>query len=434
MKLRTKSRLKLNTRLLPSSIGVLLILLFISPYRGWVVFLAGLGGAWLISFVWISLLARSLTFTRETRSGWTQVGDHLEERFSLINSGYIPAPWIEIVDHSTIPGHPPGWTAAVEAHRQRRWSRWVTSTRRGLFTLGPTTLLTGDPFGVYTLSLEYPTSTPFLVLPPVLSLPSIRVAPGGMSGTGHPRPNAPERTISASSVREYVPGDSQRWIHWRTTARRDALYVRLFDGTPAGDWWIVLDMDQNVQAGVGDDATEEHAIVLAASLADRGLQLKRAVGLVMQGHEMVWRPPQKGDIQRWEILRDLALANPGSRPLSELLTKIKPALSQHASLIVITSSTDNAWIESLLPLIQIGAVPTVILLDPVSFGGSADASETIDLLANIGVTHYTITPDVLNNAQTKHTLQQPWGWEILDSGRVVPTNTTPQPGTRRVLP
>jgi uncharacterized protein (DUF58 family) len=432
MEQKAGPRLKLNTWLLPILAGVLLVLQIVSPYRGWVVFLVGLGGMWLASYVWAQILARGLQFTRVMRFGWAQVGDQLEERFKLTNAGAVPALWVEVVDHSTVPGYLAGWTTEVEAKRVRRWSRSATCTRRGLFTLGPTTLLTGDPFGVYTVSLHYPASMPFLILPPVLSLPTIRVSPGGLSGEGRPRPNAPERTISASSVREYNPGDSRRWIHWRTTARKESLYVRLFDGTPAGDWWIVLDMDQSAQVGEGDDSTEEHGVVLAASLADRGLQMRRAVGLVMHGQDLVWLPPKGGDTQRWEILRDLALAAPGSRPLSKLLMRMRPKISQHASLIVITPATDNVWIEALVPLMKRGAVPTVLLLDPASFGGEGDASETADLLARLGVTHYIITPDVLNRSEARPAWPQTWGWEILDSGHVAPVSQ-PQDVAWRVL-
>ncbi len=420
MNRRAPFRLRLNTWLLPVLVGVLLVLQMISPYAGWVIFLVGLGGVWLIGLIWALLLARGLRFTREMRLGWAQVGDRLEERFALTNDAPLPALWVEIVDYSTVPGYLPGWTTEVAARRTRRWSGWAVCSRRGLFTLGPTTILTGDPFGIYTVSLHYPGSIPFLILPPVLSLPAIRVSPGARSGEGRPRLDARERTISAASVREYIPGDSMRWIHWRTSARHDALYVRLFDGTPAGDWWILLDVEQRVQVGEGDDATEEHGVILAASLADRGLRTQRAVGLVMHGGELVWRPPQRGDTQRWEILRELALVAPGVRPLADLLMQLRPALGQEASLIVITPSLDTAWIEALVPLRRRGVALTVLLLDPVSFGGSGDVHGALELLSGLGVPSYVITPDLLNRSEVRPLWQEEWEWRILDTGRAIP--------------
>lgn len=417
---RSTSTLRLNTWLLPVLVGVLLALQIVRPYAGWIVFLVGLGGVWLIGFVWARLLARGLKFTREMRFGWAQVGDRLEERFTLTNDAPIPALWAEIVDDSTVPGYLPGWTTEVAARRTRHWSGWAICSRRGLFTLGPTTVLTGDPFGIYTVSLHYPGSMPFLVLPPVLSLPTIWVLPGKRSGEGRPRLDACERTVSAASVREYAPGDSLRWVHWRTSARHDSLYVRLFDGTPAGDWWILLDMDGRVQVGEGDDATDEHGVILAASLADRGLRLQRAVGLVMHGQDLVWRPPQRGDVQRWEILRDLALVSPGARPLADLLVQLRPALGQEASLIVITPNVSSDWIEALVPLRKRGVALTVLVLDPVAFGGTGDVSEALDLLSSLGAVSYAITPDLLNRSKVQHVWQEQWEWQVLNTGRAIP--------------
>jgi uncharacterized protein (DUF58 family) len=221
-------------------------------------------------------------------------------------------------------------------------------------------------------------------------------------------------------VREYLPGDSLRWIHWRTSARYDSLFVRLFDGTPAGDWWIFLDMDRSVQVGEGQDATEEHGVILAASLADQGLRLGQAVGLVAHGEQLVWLAPRVGEGQRWEILHSLALVSLGSCPLSELLARTRPALGQYGSLVIITPAVDNAWIEALVPLLRRGAIPTVLLLDPVSFGGAGDVREMAALLSDLGVAHYIVTRALLDRPEARPGQQGRREWRVLGTGRVVP--------------
>ena len=291
-----KAEIALNTWGLPALVGLLLVLQLTVPYRGWVILLVGLGGAWLIAYAWARWLGSSLSLTREMRYGWAQVGDRLEERFTLVNDSPIPAIWVEVVDHSTLPDSRGSRGTGVDGASETRWRVDAVCTRRGLFTIGPTDLLTGDPFGVYSVSLQYPASLPFIVMPPVLSLPDIQVSPGGRAGEGRPRQTASERTASAAGVRKYIPGDGLRSIHWRTSARRESLFVRLLDGTPAGDWWIFLDMDQRVHVGQGQDSTMEHGVILAASLADRGLRARRAVGLVVQGQEWVWMPPRGGEL------------------------------------------------------------------------------------------------------------------------------------------
>ncbi len=411
-----ESRLRLNTWLLPVLVVLLLTAQLLAPYKGWLILLIGLAGALLIGFLWAWSLKRKLHLTREIRYGWAQVGDRLVERFTLTNGGHFPALWVEVVDHSTIPGYQRGWATGVGANSAIRRHHDAICTHRGLFTLGPTSLLTSDPFGIFTVRIHYPAALPFMVLPPIVSLPAIQVASGGRAGEGHPRPNAPDRTVSASSVREYVPGDSMRWVHWPTSARQSSPFVRLFDGTPASDWWIFLDLERRVQVGEGQDSTEEHGVILAASLADRGLRLRRAVGLAVHGRELVWLLPQGGDNHRLEILRALALVSPGAYPLAELLMRTRFSLGQHASLIIVTPAVESSWVEALIPLLRRGVVPTVLLLDPASFGGTGDARETALALTDLKVTHYIIGRDLLVLPE----LQPRQEWRVIGTGRAMP--------------
>jgi len=409
-----------NTRLLPILFGLVLIADLTTPYRGWRVLLVGLGGAWLISYLWVRSLVQYLTLVRERRFGWAQVGDRLVERFTLTNDGWAPALWAEVLDASTLPDYKISRGVGVAAQDAIRWHTEAVCTRRGLYTLGPTHVRTGDPFGIYAVSIRYPSSTPLLVLPPIVPLPEIEVAPGGHTGEGRPIPHTLDRTVSASAVREYMPGDSRRWIHWRTSARRNELFVRLFDGTPSGDWWVLLDVDRRVQVGLGENATEEHGVILAASLADRGLRSQRSVGIVAHGEQLAWLPPREGEGQRWEILRALAMLSVGSYPLADLLERVRPALGRRASLIIITPSLDGTWVEALMPLVQRGAVPTVLLLDPISFGSVESPAGIQALLTDLGIAHYLITRDVLDRPEARPGKQGHWEWRVLGTGKAIP--------------
>ncbi len=416
------SKIKLNSPILPILTISAVFMQLIDPSRIWTTLFVGLGLTWLVSYLWVRTLARRLELKREMRFGWAHVGDRLEERFTLHNSGYVPALWIEVVDHSDIPGYQASRVTGVDGGSRNQWRTEGVCTQRGLFTLGPTSLECSDPFGLYKVILLDSASTSIMVMPPVIPLPAIEVAPGGYSGNAQPRTNAPERTVSAASVREYTPGDSLRWIHWRTSARRETPYVRIFDGTPAGDWWIFLDLDQNVQAGESWDSTQENSIILAASLADKGLKKGGAVGLVANGDPLVWLPPQAGDNQRWEILRSLALVDLGVHSLAELLVRNKAAIEQRSSLVIITPNLQPDWIEALLPLIWRGAVPTVLLLDPVTFDGQGDVIPISNTLADLSVARYTITRDMLDRPEARPGREGHWEWLISATGQAVPVS------------
>jgi uncharacterized protein (DUF58 family) len=413
--------MQLNSRLLPALVGLLLVLQLAFPYKGWVILLVGLASVWLVSYLWARSLLHRLDFTREMRYGWAQVGDRLEERFALINQGWAPGLWIEVEDHSTLPDYKVSAVRYVGSWSTMRWQSDGVCTRRGLFMLGPTTLRTGDPLGLYTVNLHYADSMALMVTPPIIPLPAIEISPGGRAGEGRrTRAHTLERTVSTAGVRDYIPGDSLRWIHWRSSAHRDALFVRLFDSTPTSDWWILLDLDQRAQVGQGWDSTEEHGIMLAASLASQGLQSGRAVGLLTFGEELVWLPPQGGDSQRLAILQALALVTPGTRPLSDLLhhSAARPTSGQQPSLVVITPAVDGHWIEALLPLLQRGVAPTILLLDPASFGATADVTRTLALLSDLGTARYIITRDLLDRPEARPGQQGHWEWRVFGSGHV----------------
>jgi uncharacterized protein (DUF58 family) len=407
--------LRLNSRLLPALILILLFLQITVPHRAWATLLVGLGGAWLIAYLWARSLRRGLTLTRERRFGLAQVGDAIEERFTIQNPGWAPALWYEVLDDSTLPGYRVSRASGVSARSSMQWLTEGVCERRGAYSLGPLRVRTGDPFGLYSVEVRYPTAASVLVLPPIVPLPDIDVAPGGRAGEGRPRRTALERTVNAATVRGYVPGDSLRWIHWPTSARRDEFFIRQFDNMPSGDWWIFLDLEAAVQAGSGQNSTEEHGVILAASLLDRGLRTGHPVGLVMHGESLVRLPPTG----QHDALRALAVARPGPVPLAHVLAHARPPLRELASLIIITPNVRGDWIESMLPLIWRGAVPTVLLLDPVSFGGQGDPAGVLSTLTGLRVARYLITRDVLDRPEAHPGQQGRWQWRISPRGRAV---------------
>jgi uncharacterized protein (DUF58 family) len=425
--------LRLNSRLLPLLVAGLLALQILAPYHGWRFLLVGAAGAWLVSFLWARTLARGLRLQREMRFGWAQVGDRLEERFTLDNRSPLPALWVEVRDHSSLPGYNVSRVTGVGAGSSTRWTTDGICGRRGLFHLGPTTIHTGDPLGIYSVILQHPARADLLVTPPIVPLPPVQVALGGRSGEGRPRPDAPERTVSAAAVRQYAPGDTLRWIHWRTSARRDHLFVRLFEGDPTGDWWIVLDVNDQASFGKGQDSTEEHSIILAASLADRGLRLGRPVGLIINGEGMEWLPPQSGEGQRWNILRSLAHAAPGQRSLGELLAGLRRSISKGASLVVITADTRSAWLEGLMPLLWRGAIPTVVLLDPDSFdtdlrehsitAAIPSAARLAALLSEQGIACNIIPRELLDRPEARPGQRGRWNFRVSPTGRAIIVET-----------
>ena len=130
-----KSTLRLNAKIFPIVAAIALVMEFVDPSRVWVILLIGIGGAWLVCWWWARGLARSLQFEREMRYGWAQVGDRLEERFTLTNPFTLPATWVTVHDHSTLVDHKASVATGVDGASTSQWRILTRCTRRGVYTL-----------------------------------------------------------------------------------------------------------------------------------------------------------------------------------------------------------------------------------------------------------------------------------------------------------
>jgi uncharacterized protein (DUF58 family) len=416
-----QARMRLKLRLLPILVGVLLVWQLISPSKIWMVLLVGLGGAWLTGYIWSRALYYSLYLHREMRFGWAQVGDHLQERFTLTDRGYMPGLWVEVIDHSSLPGISVDRVSSVGGGSSVQWVTERICEQRGVYNLGPTSVITGDLLGIYQVCIEYPHQAGLMVMPPIVPLPPIEIAPGGRAEEGRRlRHDAMEETVNASGVRDFRPGDALHHIHWPTTARRNELFVRQFESTPSSDWWVFLDLNEEVQAGAGWDSTEEHGVILSASLVDQGLKGGRSVGMVAYGDTLVWQPPQANPSQRLRIMRALTTVHAGPYSLAQLLTRSAPSFTRQASLIIITPDVSGNWLESLLPLVARGIAPTVVLFDPRTFGGEGNTAAISQMLARFKIQNYVFSKEVLDRPEARPGQRGQWEWKVLGTGRAVP--------------
>ena len=408
----------------PVAVAVLLVLLqLFSPNRAWVILLCGVGGMTLAAYLWARSLAYSVLVTRSLRYAWAQVGDLLEERFALHNRGKWPVLWAEVDDESNLPDYPLGRVAAAGGGLTSRWRASTVCKRRGLFTLGPWTVRMWEPFGLFCVTQRYEQTRSLLIVPPVMELPPVVLPRGVATGRAVARRPAVDVTLNISATRRYAPGDPLRRIHWPSSARHDVLISKTFDTEVSGDLWIVLDLDAGVQAGGGEESTEEYGVILAASLAERMLRQNRAVGLVAHGTRDAYLVPGRGEGQLYRLLRTLALVQAGeSSPLATVLTEMRAVLGRQTTVAVITPSGDPAWVEALSPLLRLGVAPTAILLDPASFGGQGNLSAVRGMLAGLGIPAHVIAQGYpFRHSPRTRREGGTWEFRTTATGRVIVT-------------
>ena len=374
---KSKTKLQLNTWLLPLLAGIFFIFYAFSGFRGWLIFIVGLAGAWLLALLWVASLRNSLRIERNLHFAWATVGDSVHEELKLINNSWLPAIWVEISDTSTALSTPVRLVSDIGPKSSRTRYLNHLCKQRGLYTLGPTRLRTSDPFGIYTLTIYDYHSDTILVTPPLLPMNKLHIAPAGWAGDQRRMRGVLERDISDAGVRDYQTGDSLRRIHWQASAHFDKLIVRNLEASTSGDWWIFVDLDARVQAGKGRDSTLELLIVLAASLAMRRLKENNRVGLALAGPDLIWLEPRADPAHRWRILRALAMAEAGNITLTDLVRVRPPA--QSATMIAITPSSDPGWIGAARRRRAGGQY--ALLVDPLEFGSTNNQSKVVSALA-----------------------------------------------------
>lgn len=359
-----------------------------------------LGGLLAISFAWSWISVRWISLSRKTRARRAQVGRSLDEAFIVRNRTILPKLWLEVRDHSTLPGHRA--SHVVPALGGRRNYRWYVETPclvRGEFQLGPVTLISGDPFGFFLTPRRLDATSRVIVYPATVPINQVHLPMGLLSGGAAQRQRAHHITTNAAGIRDYVPGDSFNRIHWPSTARKDRLLVKEFEIDPLVDIWLFVDfsstslVEEPTVQRVGRTgpviptsqaipaSTEEYGVVVAASLAKYFIESERSLGFVGYTPHREVHQPERGNRQLTRILQTLAVARSfSSYSLQQMLTLETPYLTRGTTLVIVTASLEQDWINEAQILSRRGIRPMCILVDPHSFGGNKPADETVALL------------------------------------------------------
>jgi uncharacterized protein (DUF58 family) len=354
------------------------------------------------SWLWTWLNVRQIEVRRTGPEQRAQIGQTISERIIVRNTGWLPKPWIEIRDHSTLPGHHASMAINLPAHERRSWRVRTPCTRRGRFTLGPLTVVASDPVGLFRRERQLTGSGTLLVYPRTVPLPNFTIPGGELSGESRVKTRTHAVTPNAAGIREYVPGDSFNRIHWPSTARTGRIMVKEFELDPSSEVWLVIDMEARVQAGEGEESTEEYAVTIAASIGRRLVEMNRSVGLIAAGetHEVVHT--DRGDRQLQKLLETLALIRAtGTASLAEVIAAESSRFGRNSTLVVITPSTEQSWVDALQHQIHRGVRAVAVVLEPATFGGSGDILPILGTLAIADIQTFLIKRgDDLNQALT----------------------------------
>lgn len=229
--------------------------------------MVGLAGAsaLLVAAVW--MLARpQLTARRDIHPGRVFEGSAAHGMLTVTNVGRRRSPSLVVTE--TVAGHSTSVPLPSLAGGHSCEARYpLPAARRGRYVIPAMAIGQSDPLRLLRRGHGCGDETVLYVYPRIHALSAVGIG-GPHDAEGPTSSIAPDRGGAFHSLREYVPGDDFRLIHWRSTARTGTLMTRCNVVPDEPRQLIVLDTSADPYTG----ELFEDAVRVAASLcvaADR---------------------------------------------------------------------------------------------------------------------------------------------------------------------
>lgn len=336
-----------------------------------------------LSFIHLQLNVPEINVIREM----TEVAyedEALNVKMKIRNKRNLDLYFFELIDR--FPGAPPGkedislFILRLKAKQDLAASYITDCYKRGLWKLGPISILSQDALGFFRIRKTAQSFSEVLVYPKLFRIFSFPpLASGSVSWMGVETAKISGDSHEFFGVREYQRGDAMSRIHWPSTARHNKLIVKQFERNAVQEVTIVLDLKKGHDIGNGKETTLEYAVKIAASITRFLLNEGAFVQIVAYGKETMMLPFGKGESHLYKILEYLAKVQADSDfSLSQALEEASFVTPHRSTLITIVLDND---IDSLTALVEfkIKEVKLIIIVLSTSTFGQIKEGEHLDV-------------------------------------------------------
>lgn len=328
----------------------------------------------IVARTWSRYALRRVTYDRQLQPRRAFIGETVDLLLTIENRKLLPIGWLRISDEwpedlALAKGADDlhtGGTAGQLALRNDFSLHWYERVRRryqircdarGYYRLGPARAISGDIFGMYQTECAFSTIHWLIVYPRILPIDELGLPPKDPFGSVKARQRIfedPSRTIG---VRDHHPEDEFRRIHWKASARKQELQVKVYEPTTSFTPVVFLNVatfDKYWQGTIPE--LLERCITVAASICHYAAEKRYVVGLVANGSiprsdQPIRVLPGRDPQQLTRILEALAAVTPvANTDISELLTRESARLSWGATLVVVTAHVNRELEATLLRL------------------------------------------------------------------------------------
>lgn len=170
--------------------------------------------------------------------------------------------------HPTATPQTPEWIVPfLSAGKQISYQQQWQLKRRGVHTLLPTRAGVSDPLGLVLGMSVHSSTNQIVVLPRPLKIEQL----GFLSGVGTASQTPHHSAMVANAmdfhgVRPWIPGETIRRAHWKSTARTGQLHIIEWEETPTADLAVFIDTHAETLIGDADENSLEWSITAAATV------------------------------------------------------------------------------------------------------------------------------------------------------------------------
>ncbi len=325
-----------------------------------------------VSIWWSTRSLSRLKYSRKCESH-AFLGEEVTVQLEVINQGWLPLPWLRI--HEGLPVELRGTRAFQQVFglgpfANKKFNYQFETRKRGYFPVGPLFISSSDIFGFSSGDQQREFAPNHLtVFPRIVPLANLDIPSRSPMGTlRHKLPifADPTRVIGK---RDYVAGDSLRWVDWKTTAATGNMQVRIFEPSIALEAMIFLNLNaEDYDYKIVFDASEL-AIVIASSIANWVNNKQQAVGLCVNGRDPFIETgappsllPRKGRSHLLQILEILARIEVAESPsFDTVIREQRVQFPFGTSLIVISGYVDDALLDELSQARRAGLNASIIM-------------------------------------------------------------------------
>lgn len=316
---------------------------------------------------WLSV--RGLRFERYVPDT-VRVGERVTVEITAWSDRQIRRPLITILDHL----HPKLVTADLSpslpiapAYGQAVVTRYqFRPLKRGRFRWNSLTVVGTDALGLVPLARTYNVGPSELtVLPMPIPVPVELASAAGWGAAEAEFGRSRGAGIEPRGIREYVSGDSLRYIHWRSTAKTGQLLVKEFE---TGSYSSIAFIIQNSKGSdVGHDERTSLELMCGHLAYVSARLLRQGATIEFPGLEGRARAttPQERETQILYLLAEIQADT--EVPVSQRMTEAVHTMFPGTQVIVLASVADPAMPRAVSALITSGHPVTALLYDADAF-------------------------------------------------------------------